>query len=92
MIATSKTYIESEEIENIAIEFSRDEIGNLLKFAYCLKFIPATFHRNAQITYRNALRIFFFFRSPSGAMRFEQSDLPSIRYTKQYFLVSNFAT
>lgn len=60
MIASSNTYIESEDIGNIAIKFSRDEIGNLLEFAYCLKFIPATFHRNAQITYRNALPIFFF--------------------------------
>jgi len=49
------------DIENIAIERSQDEIANLLVSAYRTKFIPATFHRNAKITRRNALRVFFFF-------------------------------
>jgi len=49
------------DIENIAIERSQDEIANLLVSAYRAKFIPATFHRNAKITRRNALRVFFFF-------------------------------
>lgn len=35
MIASSKTCIKSKDIGNIAIEFSREEIGNLLEFAYC---------------------------------------------------------
>jgi len=48
------------DIENIAIERSQDEIANLLVSAYRAKFIPATFHRNAKITRRNALRVFFF--------------------------------
>lgn len=48
------------DIENIAIEPSQDEIANLLKFAYCTKFIPATFHQNAKITRRNALYIYIY--------------------------------
>jgi hypothetical protein len=46
------------DIENIAIERSQDKIANLLLSAYRAKFIPATFHRNAKITRRNALRVF----------------------------------
>jgi len=89
IVTNSKTYQIGRYWKCCHVEFSRGEIGNLLECAYCLKFISATFHWNAQITC-NALQIFF--RSPSEATRFEQSDLLGIRCAKQYFLVSNFAT